>query len=93
MKFPFDSSWSGDLNTVVDQLYLFKKTFMVVLILYTILYILNLLYFQLFIALKAQSLFTTLKKKYQRKKKELKDSDRSGTSSASVLKAKNAFQN
>ena len=44
------------------------------------------------IGLKAQTLFTTLKKKYARKKKELKASDRSGTSTEAVAKAQKAFQ-
>ena len=42
--------------------------------------------------MKAQSLFTTLKKKYQRKKKDLKDSNRSGSSSYVASKAQKAFQ-
>ena len=42
--------------------------------------------------MKAPSLFTTLKKKYQRKKKDLKDSNRSGSSSDVASKAQKAFQ-
>ena len=42
--------------------------------------------------MKAQPLFTTLKKKYQRKKKDLKDSNRSGSSSDVASKAQKAFQ-
>ena len=42
--------------------------------------------------MKAQSLLTTLKKKYQRKKKDLKDSNRSGSSSDVASKAQKAFQ-
>ena len=42
--------------------------------------------------MKAQSPFTTLKKKYQRKKKDLKDSSRSGSSSDVASKAQKAFQ-
>ena len=39
-----------------------------------------------------QSLFTTLKKKSRRKKKNLKDSSRSGSSSDVASKAQKAFQ-
>ena len=39
-----------------------------------------------------QSLFTTLKKKYQRKKKDLKDSNRSGSSSDVASKVQKDFQ-
>ena len=42
--------------------------------------------------MNAQSLFTTLKKKYQRKKKDLKDSNRPGSSSDVASKAQKAFQ-
>ena len=36
-------------------------------------------------------MFITLKKKYQRKKRDLKQSSRSGTSAESVVKAQKAF--
>ena len=36
-------------------------------------------------------MFTTLKKKYLRKKRELKDTNKSGTSAETVLKAEKAF--
>lgn len=44
-----------------------------------------------FLGTKAQSAFATLKKKYLRKKRDMKDTNKSGTSSASVLKAERAL--
>ena len=47
--------------------------------------------FYYFIGSKAQYLFLNLKKKYLRKRKELKDSNKSGTSADAVTKAEKAF--
>ena len=41
---------------------------------------------------KGQYLFLNLKKKYPRKSKELKDSNKSGTSADAVTRAKKAFR-
>ena len=41
--------------------------------------------------MKAQAMFLTLKRKYQRKKRELKESNKSGTSAEAVSKAEKAF--
>ena len=41
--------------------------------------------------MKAQAMFLTLKRKYQRKKRELKGSNKSGTSAEAVSKAEKAF--
>ena len=48
--------------------------------------------FYCFIGSKAQYLFLNLKKKYLRKRKELKDSNKSGTSADAVTKAEKAFR-
>ena len=48
--------------------------------------------FYYFIGSKAQYLFLNLKKKYLRKRKELKDSNKSGTSADAVTKAEKAFR-
>lgn len=50
------------------------------------------MFFSIFSGTKAQAMFLTLKRKYQRKKRELKESNKSGTSAESVSKAEKAFR-